>query len=157
MSQAPVFIMQALTVTINKMQWTQDLYRVMNARFSPQAIHIVGTFVITSAVYWALGLLFMIADLTERPKWLMKYKVQPWKRVGPKEYLKICAIVLRNQIFVNIPLSVLMGLYVAPWRGMRTDLPLPGILETLATWWFCLFATEVRSDYRYLGRFPEES
>lgn len=143
MAMAPVFLMQGLTIAINKSDWAQRLYVKMNDTYSPTTIHIFGTFLITSLVYWALGLLFMIADLTERPKWLMKYKVQPWKRVGPKEYFKICLIVLRNQIFVNVPLSLTMGYYVAPWRGMRTGLPLPGTIETIATWWFCLFCTEV--------------
>lgn len=143
MAYAPVLIMQSLTIIINMLPVTQRLYERMNATYSAEDIHIFGTLFITTAVYWALGLVFMFADLTERPKWLLKYKVQPWKRVGPKEYTKICAIVLRNQIFVNIPLSIIMGKYIAPLRGMRTGLPLPGVLETVGTWWFCLACTEV--------------
>lgn len=142
-ANAPVLIMQTLTVLINKLPVTERLYERMNAKYSAESIHIFGTFFITTAVYWALGLVFMYADLTERPKWLLKYKVQPWKRVGPKEYFKICMIVLRNQIFVNIPLGIMMGKYIAPFRGMRTNLPLPGVLETVGTWWFCLACTEV--------------
>ncbi|KAG9006651.1 hypothetical protein FRB90_009800 [Tulasnella sp. 427] len=147
MAYTPVLIMQGLTILINKLPATQRLYERMNATYSAEMIHIFGSLIITTAVYWALGLLFMFADLTERPKWLLKYKVQPWKRVGPKEYAKICAIVLRNQIFVNIPLSVVMGKYIAPFRGMRTNLPLPGVLETVGTWWFCLWCTEIGFFY----------
>lgn len=147
MAYAPVLIMQSLTIIINMLPVTQRLYERMNATYSAEDIHIFGTLFITTAVYWALGLVFMFADLTERPKWLLKYKVQPWKRVGPKEYTKICAIVLRNQIFVNIPLSIIMGKYIAPLRGMRTGLPLPGVLETVGTWWFCLACTEIGFFY----------
>ncbi|KIO34507.1 hypothetical protein M407DRAFT_209691, partial [Tulasnella calospora MUT 4182] len=147
MAYAPVLLMQSLTIFINKLPVTKRLYERMNATYSAENIHIFGTFFITTAVYWALGLVFMYADLTERPKWLLKYKVQPWKRVGPKEYFKICVIVLRNQICVGIPLSVIMGKYIAPFRGMRTGLPLPGVLETVGTWCFCLVCTEIGFFY----------
>lgn len=143
MSHTPVLLMQTITILLNRSSWVQHLYVRMNENYSPFFIHTVISFAITSGVYWVIGLLFMWADLTERPKWLMKYKVQPWKRVGPKEYIKICFIVLRNQLVVNVPLSLVMAKWVAPWRGHRTDLPLPGALETITTWWFCLLCTEV--------------
>jgi hypothetical protein len=146
-AMVPVFVMQGITIAINKSRWAQLLYTRMNMNYSSVTIHVWGTLIVTSLVYWALGLLFMFADLTERPRWLVKYKIQPWKRVGLREYLNICGIVLRNQIFVNVPLSLAMGYIIAPWRGMRTNLPLPGIPETIFTWWFCLICTEVRAEY----------
>ncbi|KAG9049149.1 hypothetical protein FS837_011068 [Tulasnella sp. UAMH 9824] len=147
MANPSALIVQTLTVLINKLPVTERLYERMNAKYSAENIHIFGTVFITAAAYWALGLVFMYADLTERPKWLSKYKVQPWKRVGPKEYFKICMIILRNQIFVNMPFAIIVGKYIAPLRGMRTNLPLPGMLETVGTWWFCLACTEIGFFY----------
>ncbi|KAG8918362.1 hypothetical protein FRC01_001903 [Tulasnella sp. 417] len=147
MASASILIVQLLTIFINKLPVTERLYERMNATYSAENIHIFGTFFITAAALWAPCLAFMYADLTERPKWLFKYKVQPWKRVGPKEYLKICIIVLRNQIFVNFPMAIIMGKVIAPYRGMRTNLPLPGVVETMGTWWFCLACTEIGFFY----------
>ncbi|KAG9011040.1 hypothetical protein FRB94_008980 [Tulasnella sp. JGI-2019a] len=146
-SHAPMLLIQLLTIVINRSEMTKGLYIRMNEAHTPFYIHFVLTSLIISTVYWAFGLCFMIADLTERPKWLMQYKVQPWKRIGPKEYTKICLIVLRNQVLVNIPLSFIVGKWIAPWRGMRTDLPLPGVLETMGTWWFSLMCTEIGFFY----------
>jgi hypothetical protein len=144
MAMVPTFLTQIITIAINKSEWAQRLYISMNANYSPVTIHVWGTIIITSLAYWIPGLMFMFVDLTERPKWLMKYKIQPWRRVGLKEYLKICWVVFRNMALVNFPLSLAMGYVIAPWRGMRTTLPLPGALETIGTWWFCVICTEVR-------------
>ncbi|KAG8845024.1 hypothetical protein FRB96_002752 [Tulasnella sp. 330] len=112
-SQAHRLFIPLLTIAINRSAWAQRLYVRMNEAYTPFDIHFVITFLITSGMYWIIGLGFMLADLTEGPKWLLKYKVQPWKRIAPKE----------------------------------TDLPLPGALETLGTWGFCLLCTEVGFFY----------
>ncbi|KAG9049150.1 hypothetical protein FS837_011069 [Tulasnella sp. UAMH 9824] len=59
MANAPVFIMQTFTVFVNKLPVTERLYERMNVKYSAENIHIFGTFFITTAVYWALGLVFI--------------------------------------------------------------------------------------------------
>ncbi|KAG8926558.1 hypothetical protein FRC02_008801 [Tulasnella sp. 418] len=149
LAHTPMFLMWAITIGFNKSSLGQRFYDWMNANYTSMQIHSWGTFIVTSSVYWILGIIFMIADLTERPKWLLKYKLQPWKRVSGKEYAKICLVVLRNQVLVAGPMAYIMGRWIAPWRGMRTDAPLPGAIETLYTWVFCMICMEV-SNYRFI-------
>lgn len=40
-----------------------------------------GTFLLTNSVYFTVGALYSYIDLTGRPKFLMKYKIQPGENV----------------------------------------------------------------------------
>jgi len=139
----PPLITQSIAISVNKAAWTQQLCAHLNETYSPLFINTVIAFIITTAGYWAFGLLFMIIDLTERPRWLLKYKVQPCKRIPLSQYPKLCRITLRNQLFVNLPLGYVMAKWVMPWRGMRSDLPLPGPMETVANWIVCVLCAEI--------------
>lgn len=39
-------------------------------------VRVIGTFLVSFIVYWSLGSLFTFVDVTGKPKYLMKYKVQ---------------------------------------------------------------------------------
>ena len=90
------------------------------------------------------GGLYAFADLTGRPKILARYKVQPFQRVTASQYKQICAIVLRNQLLVSLPVTVFLSGPVARWRGMSSSShDLPGFGRTLGTWCFALLCEEV--------------
>jgi methylsterol monooxygenase len=153
----PDLVLMSITVLFNKFAGPQ-FYDWLNARYTPFQIHCYGSFIITTAVYWVIGLLFLFLDLTPRPsryRWvrqLQEYKVQPFKTITPREYRDICLIVLRNQFFVAFPLSIFMAAFVAPMRGMSTlGKDLPGFWGTLGTYVFCMICEEI--GFFYVHRF----
>lgn len=81
----------------------------------------------------------MAVDMWEPLFQLMKpFKIQPEKRVTWNDYKKVCWIVARNELFVALPLTAL----VARYRPLKTTAPLPGALETIGTFIFCLLCEE---------------
>lgn len=93
----------------NQTQSARNLYIYLEKNFSAFFINSYGSFLLTTVLYWAVAGIFAFVDLTGYPKFLFKYKVQPFHRVNGKEYLDIAAIVLRNQIFVVLPLLYIRG------------------------------------------------
>lgn len=128
-----------LTTYINSLPWTRDVYRGLNARYTPFEINAYGTFIITTIVYWALGLIFMAFDMTFLHAYVKKYKVQP-KQISWAEYRDVCLIVLRNQVFVALPLAMLGPLLSTLDTSGET---LPGLWTTTWTYFFCLLCEEV--------------
>lgn len=135
--------------------WLEGKYGVYN-------INVWGTFIVTSSVLWVFSLLFAIPDLTSWPKWLFKYKTQPFVRVGVREYLKLAAITLRNQVLVALPLIMLLPHLIQ--MQPVSSAALPGPLQTVATVIFDILCTEVgfyyihrsfHSKYLY-GRFHKQ-
>lgn len=147
-SLAPDVALLLVVVAFNKSSTAERFYTWLNANYTPFMINFLGTFAITSLVYWAYGGLYAILDLTKRPAFLQKYKIQPYKEVTAKEYREICKIALRNQVFVSLPMSALSAGPLAHWRGMGNTsyAALPGFWVTLGTYVFCLLCEEcVRS------------
>jgi hypothetical protein len=108
----------------------------------------VNTNVLAAAVvYWTVGLMFAAVDLL-RPAALFKYKIQPSQSVTLQDYIKVSKVVLRNQLFVALPMSA----FVSAFFPLRTELPLPGPLTTIGTFFFCLACEEIGFFYvhRYL-------
>ena len=44
---------------------------------------ILGTTVVTTLSYWLTALIFMLMDYTQKPSFLMRYKIQPGKNAPP--------------------------------------------------------------------------
>ena len=63
----------------------------------------------TTITYWISGLIYLLIDYTQFPKFLMKYKVQPGKNEPPdtKKVLKALALVFFNQL-MGIPAAMLV-------------------------------------------------
>jgi sterol desaturase/sphingolipid hydroxylase (fatty acid hydroxylase superfamily) len=66
-------------------------------------IAVVGTFVISTIVYWIAGGLYTILDLTQRPNAITRYKIQPNKNtpLDRKRFAKVIAQVLFNQFVIG--------------------------------------------------------
>ncbi|KAH6904650.1 hypothetical protein BKA70DRAFT_1296025 [Coprinopsis sp. MPI-PUGE-AT-0042] len=139
----PVALVLAITIGFNHSELGRRFYAWLNANYTQFQIQAYWTFGITTVVYWAVGLVFMMADLYE-PEWLYKYKIQPAQRVPWANYKKILWVVARNQLVLALPLSM-FNAWHAP---LRTDYhSLPGALETIATYIFCLACEEIGFYY----------
>lgn len=78
--------------------------------------------------------------MTGRPRALFKYKVQPFQRVGGKEYSKIALKVLQNQLTVTLPLALFKAAFTPSDARPET---VPGPLKALGLIIFNVLCTEV--------------
>ncbi|KAM0786821.1 hypothetical protein ACM66B_002252 [Microbotryomycetes sp. NB124-2] len=143
-SLTPTVGLLAFTIMFNKSKYASQLYSWMNSNYTPWQINAWGTFILTSVVYWIGGLAFMLVDLWDPLFNLAKpYKLQPDKRVPWKDYKRVLWIVARNQVFVALPLTIAM----ATFAPLRTTTPLPGALETILVWTWCMLCEEAGFYY----------
>ncbi|KAM0664394.1 hypothetical protein ACQRIU_006976 [Beauveria bassiana] len=129
--------------------FARRLYIDLDATYGVYAVNVWGTFIVTSVFFWLWGGIFAAADLTSRPKWLFKYKTQPFIRVSAREYLSICFVSLRNQVLVALPLTFFMAFVNKP-RPVNPS-ALPGPVQTFATIIFDMMCTEF--GFYYIHRF----
>ena len=75
----------------------------------------------TIALYWIVGSLFVIMDITNKPSFLRKYKTQPEAHIPleKKEVFKALRRVLFNQVVVGIP-SIHFLFWFNPSADIRT-------------------------------------
>ncbi|GFG34542.1 hypothetical protein Cfor_11895 [Coptotermes formosanus] len=78
---------------------------------------VYGTTILTLAVYWIIGGMYTIMDITNKPAALRRYKIQPGTNepVDPKRLMK-ARWVLFNQTVVTIPLAH-SSYQMMMWRG----------------------------------------
>src|SRR4029077_2751050 len=95
----------------SQMLWT-ELYSLAD----PKVIYATGAVIIPFLVYYGLGLMFLIVDLTGRPSWALKYKVQDPAASYPipaDRVKSVMKIVIFNQLFVQVPAALLSVFYLA--------------------------------------------
>lgn len=97
----PTFALLLGTILFNKSKTAENAYAWLNGNYTPFQINAWWTFGITSVVYWIGGLIFMAVDLLEWPRWAYNYKLQPEQKVTAQDYMRVCWIVLRNQVRVS--------------------------------------------------------
>lgn len=89
-------------------------------------ISVMGTTVITAGVYWFIGGLYTVMDLTGKPAALVRYKIQPTKNksltIG--RILPVILQVLFNQTVVGLPFAVI-AIYLLQLRGYSYGPELP--------------------------------
>lgn len=151
-SLAPTVAIIFLTVAFNGSEYGRRTYEWLNANYTPFEINLWFGFGITSVVYWIGGFIFMAADLWEPLHDVVKpFKVQPNKRITVSDYKKVCAVVLRNQVVVALPLLAMVSYF----RPLRTTTPLPGAFETIWVWLVSMMAEgEFRGDSDKLADSP---
>ncbi|XP_076316041.1 fatty acid hydroxylase domain-containing protein 2-like isoform X2 [Tachypleus tridentatus] len=89
-------------------------------------MNVWGTFLVTFAVYWGVGGLYTVMDLTGKPAFLLRYKIQenvPYP-VKHTQVLRVIKQVLVNQIIMGIPFLII-GHYFMNLRGYSTGKELP--------------------------------
>jgi sterol desaturase/sphingolipid hydroxylase (fatty acid hydroxylase superfamily) len=97
-------------------QWAKVLDRFDHNEFN---VGVIGTFTVTFCVYWIVGAFYTFVDLTGKPSFLLKYKIQDNSNSYPvtrRQLIRVIRQVIINQIFVGIPFC-LIGHYSLRWRG----------------------------------------
>jgi methylsterol monooxygenase len=136
----PYLILLATTLAWHETATAARLYTYLNDNYTPFQISFYGSLLITTGVYWALGLTFMAFDLVEPLHNLVKmYKIQPDFRPSWDMYKEVFSLAIRNLICVNVPVAFITSL-VNPFR---TSVPLPRPIETLVTFFVTLAFEEV--------------
>ncbi|KNC22065.1 hypothetical protein FF38_02002, partial [Lucilia cuprina] len=76
----------------------------------PQTVWVFGTTLVFMLVYWLNASWYTFMDLTNRPKFLRKYKIQPGKNepVDNKKLIPAILNVLLNQTLVGIPMYFIL-------------------------------------------------
>jgi len=135
------------TASLLESKWNYFLDTVGD---NPFYLWVFGTNVVTTFVYWFFGAIFTYTDITNRPKFLRRFKTQPGTNepVDNKKLMNAIGTVLFNQFCVQIPLSVLLFTVIdvsnmAPLRQLPT---FPIVLRDLVV---CILLTEVGFYYSH--------
>ncbi|KAF5862709.1 Chromosome 5 4 [Aspergillus alliaceus] len=86
-SQAVYAGFVAVFVSFNNSAIGHTFYDKIEHRYGEYNINLWGSFIITSVFFWLWAAIFAIPDLTGWPKWLFKYKTQPFVRVDGRAYI----------------------------------------------------------------------
>jgi len=115
--------------TLGKTFFERQYDYVLNDIFGGNEIHLIaiGGVVIHWFAYWSAGTFFTILDLTEKPAFLYRYKLQDEKQkpISLSVVKRLAIRCIFNQIFVSIPFAISLY-YVMKWRGCSfstTDVP----------------------------------
>ncbi|XP_013101065.2 fatty acid hydroxylase domain-containing protein 2 [Stomoxys calcitrans] len=86
----------------------------------PFTVYVVGSTILVLAIYWTYAGIFAIIDYTQRPKWLVKHKIQPDQNVplDMEKFWKAVKVVLFNQL-ITTPLALYVSYQLAftHWAG----------------------------------------
>lgn len=135
-------------LTFNQSQYGRDCYAWLQSNYTPFQINAWWTLGIATVIFWVFGGLFAIVDLTHKPAFVFKYKVQPFHHVTVAEYGKVAWVGLKNQVCVVLPLNVLGGLYL---QLDASPEGIPGVGRSLLTIAASVLAIEV--GFYYVHRF----
>ncbi|XP_071452437.1 fatty acid hydroxylase domain-containing protein 2 isoform X2 [Hetaerina americana] len=89
-------------------------------------IYVFGSTFIAFFVYWFVGGIYTILDVTNKPAAIRRYKIQPGTNepVENKRLMKVIGNVLFNQIIVGLPFAY-ASLNLLKWRGLQPIRELP--------------------------------
>uniref|UniRef100_A0A0A1WT88 Uncharacterized protein C5orf4 homolog n=1 Tax=Zeugodacus cucurbitae TaxID=28588 RepID=A0A0A1WT88_ZEUCU len=75
----------------------------------PMMLWVFGSTIFSMIVYWFVGGIYIFMDMTNRPAFLRKYKIQPGTNepVETERLMKVMWRVISNQVFVGIPFAFL--------------------------------------------------
>lgn len=104
----------------------------------------------TFLIYWGFGAIYTVMDLTNRPKFLRRYKVQPNTNepVDTKRLVQVIISVIVNQIFVGIPFAI-FSFYAMKLRGMPNVRELPTFHWVLFELGICILVEEFGFYYSH--------
>ncbi|KAM4747002.1 fatty acid hydroxylase domain-containing protein 2 isoform 2-T2 [Rhinophrynus dorsalis] len=90
------------------------------------ALFCLGSMVIPSLSFWMYNAVLMVSDLTGKPQFITKYRIQTGKNdpVDPVRLRHAVITVLCNQIFISFPMVLLMY-PIIHWRGNPCGPELP--------------------------------
>lgn len=87
----------------------------------PFNIYFFGTVIYSAFLtYWVFGGIYIILDMTLKPEFLRKYKIQDQTNepLDKKLLMKVVKVVLFNQIFINVPFAYI-GYLIKKSKGFN--------------------------------------
>ncbi|XP_075365639.1 fatty acid hydroxylase domain-containing protein 2 isoform X2 [Mycteria americana] len=90
------------------------------------SIFLFGAALVPSLVFWCFNGIFMVADVTGKPTFITRYRIQLGKNdpVDTKKLRQAIYTALCNQIFISLPMLVPM-FYIMKWWGNTFSKELP--------------------------------
>nr|CAB3244896.1 fatty acid hydroxylase domain-containing protein 2-like [Phallusia mammillata] len=106
--------------------WQESWWKVMNMCGNDDAtIAIIGTNIASISIFWGFNAFLIYIDVTGKPVFLQKYKIQEEKQVpvDRAKLLRCIKVVIFNQFLSFVLTALFYPLF--KWRGMSTGLALP--------------------------------
>ncbi|GBN56899.1 Fatty acid hydroxylase domain-containing protein 2 [Araneus ventricosus] len=109
----------------------------------PLTLWVWGTFLMATVLHWTVGLCYTVIDLTGKPAFILKYKIQDASThpVSLTDVLKVVKQVLINQMISFLLLFV--GYYIMLLRGYDSGKTLPTLRRTLFELTVCVLTNEI--------------
>ncbi|CAO1380280.1 unnamed protein product [Diamesa tonsa] len=109
-----------------------------------------GTTIFTFLVYWIFGAIYTIMDVTNKPAFIRRYKIQPGTNepVETKRLIQVIMTVIFNQICVGIPFA-LFSYYAMRLRGIPDVRELPKFHRVLFDLAICILVEEFGFYYSH--------
>uniref|UniRef100_T1JK58 Fatty acid hydroxylase domain-containing protein n=1 Tax=Strigamia maritima TaxID=126957 RepID=T1JK58_STRMM len=103
-------------------QWDKVYYKFDGDEFY---IFVIGTTILAFSIYWGVGIIYTIMDITGQPAAIMKYRIQPDKMepIEHKRLIKVILHVIFNQL-LGIPVIVAVY-HLMEFRGFNRGIKLP--------------------------------
>lgn len=128
----------------------QSRWEAVEALFGGDAFcrGVWGTFGLTFAVYWLVGGVYTAVDLTGRPAFLLRYKMQPGAPypVSGAQVWRVVRQVLFNQLVIGLPFA-LAAHALLEWRGYDRSPLLPSFPWVLFELAVCVLIEEAAFYY----------
>lgn len=107
-----------------------------------------GTFGLTFALYWLVGGVYTAVDLTGRPAFLLRYKMQPGAPypVSGAQVWRVVRQVLFNQLVIDLPFALATHALLE-WRGYDRSPLLPSFPWVLFELAVCVLIEEAAFYY----------
>ncbi|XP_054163092.1 fatty acid hydroxylase domain-containing protein 2-like isoform X1 [Oppia nitens] len=109
-----------------------------------------GTFILTFTVYWTVGIVYTIVDVTGKPSFMLKYKIQeltPAYPISAKLLMQALRQILINQIIIGLPFALLAH-HLVSWRGYNLA-QLPSFHRAIIELAFFVIVEEIAFYYSH--------
>jgi len=130
----------------------QDLWTKLHQRYEGHdaSLFFLGTMLLPFIVFWGSNLLFLLVDITGKPSFIIRYRIQVDKNspVDPAKLRRAVLQVVFNQVFISGPMVV--GVYyLMSLRGEPCAAELPTFHRALFELAICTFVEEIFFYYSH--------